>query len=84
MVRPGGFEPPTSWFVAMRSIQLIYGRTPKTAVFAEEVAHPAKPPHPCKWIFHFNPKIPSASTTKQQFNKMHLSLKVASPAAKCC
>ena len=26
VVRPGGFEPPTSWFVAMRSIQLIYGR----------------------------------------------------------
>ena len=27
MVRPGGFEPPTSWSVARRSIQLIYGRT---------------------------------------------------------
>ena len=27
MVRPERFELPTSWFVAMRSIQLSYGRT---------------------------------------------------------
>ena len=27
MVRPGGFEPPASWSVARRSIQLSYGRT---------------------------------------------------------
>lgn len=27
MVRPGGLEPSASWFEAMRSIQLSYGRT---------------------------------------------------------
>ncbi len=27
MVRAGGFEPPTAWFVARYSIQLSYART---------------------------------------------------------
>jgi hypothetical protein len=31
MVRPERFELPTSWFVAMRSIQLSYGRSAEVA-----------------------------------------------------
>ena len=31
LARPERFELPTSWFVAMRSIQLSYGRTVATA-----------------------------------------------------
>ncbi len=35
LVRPGGFEPPTSWSVAKRSVQLSYGRI--FYVFKEQV-----------------------------------------------
>ena len=31
LVRPGGLEPPTSWSVAKRSIQLSYGRNMRVA-----------------------------------------------------
>ena len=33
MVRPGGLEPLTFWFVAKQSIQLIYGRTLVVSLF---------------------------------------------------
>jgi hypothetical protein len=36
MVRPGGLELPTFWFVARRSIQLSYGRVSK--ILAQRVA----------------------------------------------
>ncbi len=35
MVRPGGLELPTFWFVARRSIQLSYGRADKEIVAHE-------------------------------------------------
>ena len=35
MVRPGGLELPTFWFVARRSIQLSYGRADKEIVAYE-------------------------------------------------
>ena len=41
MVRPGGLELPTFWFVARRSIQLSYGRTVNVII----VAYPPEPFH---------------------------------------
>ena len=37
MVRAGGFEPPTAWFVAKYSIQLSYARTNSVATTDIEV-----------------------------------------------
>lgn len=49
MARPERFELPTSWFVAMRSIQLSYGRSTDLADGSEPPIHP---PRPCAAHLH--------------------------------
>ena len=74
VVRPGGLELPTFWFVARRSIQLSYGRADTLFTFNSLT----------QFLARFQPRVFPHSEFERYFLRTKHSAKLSTAAAESC